>query len=159
MSLHHQTTMNVNSLRNVFRGDAGTGCTVAASADDIAEEQWVTIRDENPNKNDDRVKWKVSQSFIDASRAEGFSSGTRAELHPMSTAASVLHSFPTRNSNVVLEVPADTEVTSPEKNLERAAIARMTCGVIGFSVNRIVEHTMLHRISVHALIYLAPVAS
>jgi hypothetical protein len=114
-------------LRHISFGVAGTGCTGASSALDITDEQWVTIRDKNNNKKNDKMKWKAKQPLIDASRAEGFSSGTRAELVPMSTAASVLHSFTTRNSNLLDEGEADAEVISPEKDLERAAKAWKLC--------------------------------
>jgi hypothetical protein len=114
-------------LRHISFGVAGTGCTGASSALDITDEQWVTIRDKNNNKKNDKMKWKAKQPLIDASRAEGFSSGTRAELVPMSTAASVLHKFTTKNSNLLDEGEADAEVISPEKDLERAAKARELC--------------------------------
>jgi hypothetical protein len=98
---------------DVAFGGAGTGCTGAASLDDITDGQWETIRDKGPNKKTDRQKWKISQHLVDCAKAAGFNSDTRKELAPMSKASSILQSFTQRNSGAGETFPHDSEVTSP----------------------------------------------
>ena len=68
----------------------------------------------------DKTKWVFTQSLLDACKAHGLDSSTRAELQPQSNAQSVLDSFFSRNTDEG-DLPQEDhkEVESPEK-LERA---------------------------------------
>lgn len=84
-------------------------------------EQWATIRDQNKNKSNDKHKWAVKQSLLDACASHGFNSSTRAEAKPMSEATDVLRSFASPNSDAPYADGADDAVNSPEKPPQRKA--------------------------------------
>jgi hypothetical protein len=97
---------------------AGLCCTGAASAEELSKDQWQAIREMNTNKSDKAKGWTVSQSLLQACKDAGFGTSTRAQLKPMSSAASVLACF--RNRSASASTPPCNlfdmaDVTSPDK--------------------------------------------